>query len=441
MGKEEVISMSAKEAKRLYVIQQVLERKLKQSHAAELLKLSVRQMRRLSHRVREEGPKGIIHRLRGRHSNRRHPEVLRKQALEHYQKFYSDFGPTLACEKLSERDNIRIGRETLRRWLIATGSWSQKRKQDKHYLWRERKACFGEMIQIDGSHHDWLEGRGGKLVLMGYIDDATSTVFARFYDYEGTLPALDSFLRYAKQYGLPQSVYVDRHTTYRSPGKLTITDELLGRDRPQSQFERALAELGVQVIPAYSPQAKGRIERLFKTFQDRLIKEMRLAQINTRDEANDFLGRYLPTYNSRFGLPARNPVNLHRRLPPQALLKHIFCVRKERALCNDNTLQHEGKIYLLKDRWINSRPKTIQTELRLNGKLYLLNNDRMLRYQEIPKRPQKPRLTRRPPQGSQRRHMPKQDHPWKQYDQINRLKQLRNRTFLTSIKQDISIGR
>ena len=287
--RQEVMVMTAREAKRLYVVQQVVERTLRQRAAAELLACSVRQLRRWVVRVRQAGPPGIVHQLRGRPSNRRHPVRLQQRVVQLWQTQYRGFGPTLTQEKLAERDHIRVGRETVRRWLRAAGLWSRQRQGRAPHRWRERKAAAGEMIQMDGSHHDWLEGRGPPLVLMGYIDDATSRVFARFYDYEGTVPALDSFARYVRRYGLPQSLYADRHTTYRAPGTRTVEDELAGRARPQSQFERAVTELGVTLIPAYSPQAKGRVERLFRTFQDRVIKEMRLAQVTTREAANRFL--------------------------------------------------------------------------------------------------------------------------------------------------------
>ena len=220
--RQEVMAMTAREAKRLYIVQQVLERTLRQRRAAELLSCSVRQIKRLAHRVRADGPRGIIHRLRGQPSNRRHPAALKQQVLHLWQTRYRGFGPTLTQEKLVERERIRIGRETLRRWLHGAGLWGGQRRARGHRQWRERKACWGEMVQVDGSHHDWLEGRGPQLVLMGYIDDATSRVYARFYDYEGTWPALDSFARYVTRYGLPQSLYADRHTTYRSPGQRTV---------------------------------------------------------------------------------------------------------------------------------------------------------------------------------------------------------------------------
>lgn len=194
-------------------------------------------------RVAREGPIGIIHHLRGRPSLRKIPEQLKKKVIELYQERYPDFGPTLFQEKLLEREGIKIDKETLRKWLIEDGLWKKKRKSRKHRHWRERKVYFGEMVQMDGSHHDWLEGRGPELVLMAYIDDATNTVFASFYDYEGTIPAMDSFKGYIEHYGIPQSVYLDKHTTYKSNAKLTLEEELEGKCEPKSQFERAQDEL------------------------------------------------------------------------------------------------------------------------------------------------------------------------------------------------------
>jgi len=236
-------------------------------------------------------------------------------------------------------------------------------------------------------------------------------------------------------------VYVDRHTTYRSPGKRTLVDELAGRTRPQSQFERALEALGVRVIPAYSPQAKGRIERLFGTYQDRLIKELRLAGAKTREEANAFLEAYLPSYNRRFSVTAQSPLDLHRPAPPRPVLHRILAMRETHALRNDNTVQHQTKTYLLHDRWNGHRPKTIQAEVRLNGKLYLLDGDRPLRYRGVAERPRRAPAPPRPPHGSQRRRTPAPDHPWRQFDYVQRLNQFKHRTLLTSRTEDISIGR
>jgi transposase len=438
---QEVIPMTTEETRRLYVIQQLLERKLRQRQAAELLGRSTRQIRRLAHRVRQDGARGIVHRLRGRRSNRRHPDAQRQRALALYETHYHDFGPTLACEKLADRHHLALGRETLRRWLVAAGLWRGRRRAAAHHPWRERKACRGELVQVDGSHHAWLEGRGPQLVLMGYIDDATNEVFARFYDYEGTLPAFDSFARYARRYGLPQSLYVDRHTTYRSPGKRTVADELAGRSRPQSQFERALGELGVQVIPASSPQAKGRIERLFGTFQDRLVKELRLAGVTTCAGANDFLEGYLPCYNRQFRRAPRSPVNLHRPCPAAAILRRVLTIRQPRELRADNTIQHAGQTYLLETRWNGHRPTRIQTEVRLDGQLYLLAGERPVRYRPVDARPPSPPRRPTPPRGSQRRRTPAPDHPWRCWRYSERAPRFTTRTFLLGRKEDISIGR
>ena len=280
MAGEDMIMARQGELRRLHVIHKVLEGIVKQVEAAEILSLSGRQIRRIVKRIRSEGSRGIIHRSRGKPSNRRISGKIKEKVINLYRSQYRDFGPTLASEKLLERDGIRINDETLRIWILGTGDWKKTRRRRRHRQWRERKQHAGEMVQMDGSHHDWFEGRGPWCVLMGYIDDATGRVFGRFYDYEGTIPAMDSFKRYIKKYGLPLSVYLDKYKTYKSTAKPTIEDELNGWE-PLSDFERALRELGVEVKHANSPQAKGRIERLFGTLQDRLVKEMRLRGIRT----------------------------------------------------------------------------------------------------------------------------------------------------------------
>ena len=214
------------------------------------------------------------------------------------------------------------------------------------------------MVQMDGSHHDWFEGRGPKCVLMGYIDDATGSVYGRFYDYEGTMPAMDSFKRYIKRYGIPQSVYLDKHTTYKSTAKQSIEDELEDI-KPMSQFERSLSELEVTVIHANSPQAKGRIERQFRTLQDRLVKEMRLAGVKSVDQANEFLIIYLPKHNIKFKVKAVSEVDLHRPALFTRELNKIFCIREERTLQNDFTIAYNGKLYQIKDA-VKTRKVTVE---------------------------------------------------------------------------------
>ncbi len=201
MAGEDMIMARQGELKRLHVIQKVLEKVVKQVEAAEILSLSARQIRRIVKRIRREGERGIFHKSRGRPSNRQIPRKIRDKVIQFYRRQYKDFGPTLATEKLLERNGIGISDETLRKWLMETGDWKKVRRGRRHRQWRERKPHCGEMVQMDGSHHDWFEGRGPRSVLMGYIDDATGRVFGRFYDYEGTIPAMESFRGYIQKYG------------------------------------------------------------------------------------------------------------------------------------------------------------------------------------------------------------------------------------------------
>ncbi len=383
MAAEEILTMSQKELKRLQVISKALEKQIRQREAADILELSERQIRRIIKRLRDEPGRGVIHRSRGKLSHRATIGVVKNKILRLCRGVYSGFNPTFASEKLFERDKITISRETLRQWFIAEGIRYEKRKARPHRQWRERKQHYGKMVQMDGSHHDWFEGRSQPCVLMGYIDDATSKVYARFYAYEGTIPAMDSFKRYIVKHGIPASIYLDRHAAYKSKGKATIEEELSGRE-PMSEFERALDDLGVRVIFAQSAPAKGRIERLFKTFQDRLTKEMRLRRIKSIPEGNIFLGQYLPGFNKRFGVLAIKDVDLHRRLPAGIDLDGVFSLRTPRALRNDFTVVHAGKMYQIEDA---IRTDKVIVEERLNGAFLITHKGRPLRYRYITQRP------------------------------------------------------
>src|SRR3990167_2995310 len=228
VGEDRVI-MSVKELRRMHVIRQTMEKKLTQVQAGTLLGLTPRHIRRLIERVAQAGDQGLAHRGRGKPSNRQIPEKVQTKALTLYAQRYGDFGPTLAAEKLAERHGITLSAETVRGWLLAKGVTHFQRRKRPHRAWRERKAHEGELIQLDGSHHDWLEGRGPRCVLMAYIDDASSRVYARFYEYEGTIPAMDSFTRYVTRYGIPLAVYADQHTTYQSPAEPTVEEQLIRR--------------------------------------------------------------------------------------------------------------------------------------------------------------------------------------------------------------------
>ena len=408
MAGEDIIMARPKELRYLHVIRKVLDKVLKQREASEILSLSLRQIRRIVKRVRAEGDKGVVHKSRGRDSNRRITEEVRNKAIQLYRSEYWDFGPTLASEKLRERQQVHVHDETLRRWLLESGDWKKRRKRRGHRRWRERKHHFGEMVQMDGSHHDWFEGRGPDCVLMGYIDDATGKVFGRFYEYEGTFPAMDSFKRYIGKYGIPIRVYLDRHTTYKSNAKVSIED-LVEEEVPLSQFERALKELGVEVVHAYSPQAKGRVERLFGTLQDRLVKEMRLRGIRTIPEANHFLTRYLPIYNRRFAVPPLKAHNLHRPLQRDLDLNSILCIKIKRTLRNDFTVAYRGKLYQVEEK---TRVSKVTIREQIDGSMKMTYRNRALRFKEITTRPMK--KAKAPLRGARKRPpIPSANHPWR----------------------------
>jgi transposase len=393
-----------------------LEGILTQVEAARIVGLSERQVRRIVSRIQEEGDGGIRHRARGRESNRKLPQKLKDKIIGLYRQKYQGFGPLLATEKLSEEEGMRVSDETLRKWLIEAGQWQPRQKRKAHRQWRPPKEHCGEMLQMDGSHHDWFEGRGSACVLMGYIDDATGRVYGRFYAYEGTIPAMDSFKRYIRKYGIPMSVYFDKHTTYKSPAKPTIEEEIEGRE-PVSEFGRALTELGVQLIHAHSPQAKGRVERLFKTLQDRLVKEMRLRGIGSIEEANRFLAEYLPLYNRRFARKAAKQEDLHRPAPRGLDLDAILCIRTERTVRNDFTIVHKRKLYQIE---ATIKGAKVIVEERINGSLFITSQGRRLKYRAIMQRPEKPPKLRKP----RRRTVvvPAADHPWRTFLRKERLK-------------------
>ena len=404
-----MITMSRRESKRLHIIHQALDRKITQAVAAAVLGLSDRQLRRLIKRIRAEGDDGICHRSRGKASNHRIRPKIKARALKLFKQEYADFNLAHATEKLSEVHGISISDETLRLWLNEAEISYKKRRAKKHRQRRERKACFGELVQIDGSHHDWFEGRGPLCVFMGYIDDATGTVYGRFYDYEGTMPAMDSMKRYIKLYGVPQSVYLDKHSTYKSWAEPTIDEQLSGQ-KPMSHFEKSLAALEVEVIHANSPQAKGRVERMFKTLQDRLVREMRLQGIKSVNEANVFLETYLPKHNRRFRKEAREKADLHRPALHTRELDRILCIKEERTVKNDFTIAYANKLYQIEQM---TRAKKVTVEERLDGSLHITYKGQDLRYRLITE--QAPRETPDQPLilAPRKPWSPPADHPWK----------------------------
>lgn len=407
MAEKDIVMVRQKELKRLHIIHKVIEGTLSQKEAGELTSLSERQIRRIVTRIAEEGDAGIVHKSRGKPSKRKLSHKLKERIIDLYRTTYAGFGPTLFTEKLEEIEKIRLSDETVRTWLMEEGEWKKHRKQKAHRQWRERRDHCGEMIQMDGSHHDWFEGRGPKCVFMGYIDDATNRVYGRFYGYEGTIPAMDSFKRYIKKYGIPMSVYLDKHTTYKSPAEPTLEDELNGTE-PLSQFGRSVHELGVKLIHAHSPQAKGRVERLFNTLQDRMVKEMRLKGICNIEEANKFLIRYLPVYNRRFAVQPEKEDDLHIK-PEKVDLDTILCIKTERTVRNDRVIQHDKKLYQIENR---IAMKKVIVEDRVDGTMRIRYGKFTLSFHEIEKRPEK-KQKEEPAFKLRKSYKPSPDHPWR----------------------------
>src|ERR1035437_3747097 len=319
------LRMSAKERVRLDALRRVQRGEATVVKAAQLMELSVRQGRRLWKLFKASGDACLVHGLRFLSSNRRLPQELRDRIVKRHQERYGDFGPTLACEKLSE-EGLTVSPDTLTAMLKERHLWQRRRRRGRHRQRRERRASFGMMIQMDGSHHDWFEGRDIPCVLMVLIDDASNRTFARFYRAETTEAAFDAFGRWIRRYGVPRSLYVDRHSIYR--------DE----DHPEkpTQFGRAMKELGVELICANSPQAKGRVERRNAVFQDRLVKEMRLRNISDMEQGNALLEKlFLADLNQRYAIEPRHSADLHRVVDPGVLLEEVLCVQEERVVGKD----------------------------------------------------------------------------------------------------------
>lgn len=410
--REGILMIRSNELKRYQLISKVLDRNINQQEAAELLGISDRQVRRIVRRVRVEGERGVIHRLRGRRGCRRISDDVRTRVLGLYRERYNGFGPTLASEKLLELDHLRVSDETLRLWLAKDGLWQvDKRRNRKKRSWRARKDKFGQMVQMDGSHHDWLEGRGPKLVLMGYIDDATGKIYGQFFDYEGTLPAMGGLKGYIQRNGIPGQVYLDKHSTYRNNRKYNYTNWPFRDEDELTQFERACRQLGIEVIHAHSPQAKGRVERLFKTLQDRLVKEMRLIGAKTCTEANAFVEKYIDKFNARFSVQACRKGNAHRLLDKRIKIDDILSIQTEHVLRNDRTVMHDRKLYQVTNK---TRAQRVVVFEYLNGRMAIKYGQEGLDFSVIQERPQpKLKIQEVKKFKNRLRYIPPRNSPWR----------------------------
>jgi hypothetical protein len=358
--------------------------------------------------------RGLLHAGRGRPSPRKMNLELVERIASILAERYPDFTPLHVTEKLWSQHRIRVSRESVRRIMLAKGLWKRRRQRKEDHVWRERKPHPGELVQLDGSHHAWLEKRGPKLVLMGYVDDATGRFFGRFYDHEGVFPAMDSLRRYLDLYGLPQALYLDKHSTYKTT-RQPDTDELLRDDQAQTQFERAAEELGIRLIHAHSPQAKGRIERIFGTLQNRLVKEMRLAGVETLAQANQFLEGYLPVYNRRFMKAPLRPQDLHRPVPKSMNLDDIFCLQGLRTINNGYIIRWTNRTFVLTQPSLTLRRQKVVLREWFDGRISLRFKGKDLDYKEVDAIQPKPVVRvfavvrrRKPP-----KYIPPPTHPWK----------------------------
>ena len=433
--------MTWNERDRLAMFRQVEARQITLVEAAERLSMSYRQVKRMWKRYRELGDGGVVHGLRGRSSNNAPArDARRERALAWYRERYMGFGPTLAAEQLAEREGLTVDHETLRGWLIGAGLWKPRRQPRRSHRRRERRSCFGELVQLDGSDHPWFgeDASGGtsggtcggtsggrpRCVLMVMIDDATGWTEARFFEAETTEASMTIFRRWAVEHGLPRALYPDRHSIYRRSDK--EADEIAHRtgERPMTRFGEAMKELGVELICAHSPQAKGRVERANATFQDRLVKLLALEGITDIDAANAYLERtYLPAHNARFAVEPAEADDVHR--PAEvAELDAALCPARDRRVVDKTSgggcVSWRGRCFELTGSDATPRRRReVTVRQRLDGRVELLavGDGRVLASRELAERPASKPKARPPAAERVAEHRgpskPTADHPWR----------------------------
>jgi len=353
------------------------------SWACERLGLSYRQGKRSYKRFRAEGHQGLVHRSRGKPSSHTLPQALKDSILLEYEKEYKAFkyGPTLAAQEMA-KEGLRVEPETLRRWLLVAGHWTRRRRSPAHRSWRERRPCFGELLQMDGSHHRWFGETGSMDCLMSVIDDATGQRMALMRPGETTEGAMRLLWQWIELHGIPQAIYVDGKSVFITQREPSLEEQLADRV-PRTAFGEACAKLGIEVIHARSPQAKGRVERAHGVYQDRLVKHIARHGLTSLDEVNALLREgFVDDLNDRFAKPAADARDAHRPLPKRLELAEVFCFEETRRVTNDWTIRHENHIYQIsKDNRPLPRPKhSVMVRTRLDGRLDLVYRDKPLRF-------------------------------------------------------------
>ena len=414
---QKLIYMTEKELARYNVIQNLIDGKIDGTDASKQIGLSTRHIRRLKSRVIKSGAQGFAHRNRGGNSNRKLDNEILEKAEKCLKEKYYDFGPTFAKEKLNEIDKIKLSKETVRNIMINIDLWKPKpKKQPKNrHVWRARKENYGEMQQFDGSYHIWF-GKEESCLLLS-VDDASGKITHAKFDYnEGVIAVFKFWLEYFDKNELPLSIYLDKFSTYKINHKNAVDNsEMI------TQFQRAMNQIDVKLITAHSPEAKGRVERFFGILQDRLVKELRLANVTTIEKANEFLKKYIPKFDAQFSVIPDKKTNLHRSIN-QSLkekLPQIFSIQNNRIICNDYTVRFKNRYFQLELTQSSTAYKGdfVIIEEHLNEKIKINRKERYLNYSELPERPKKeinvnlPAITTKKPMHWK----PPADHPWRKF--------------------------
>ncbi len=413
-----LITLTMTEINRHEIIKNLINKRISEKEARKMMRLkSVRQVRRIKKRVINDGINGVIHRSRGKPGSRRFDEIFVKKVMTIVSEKYSDFKPTFASEKLFENHKIKINKETMRQLMTKEGLWKPKsRKHPKNrHVWRARKDNYGEMQQFDGSYHHWLENRAGEMCLLLSVDDATGRITkAKFDKNEGTVAVFNFWLEYFEENGLPICIYLDKFSTYKINHPSAVDNKDL-----MTQFQRAMNQVGVSLISANSPEAKGRVERMNGTLQDRLVKEMRLANISTIEDANKFLKTYIPKFNKQFSVVPKKQANLHKLVNQEMKKKlpKIFSIQSQRKINNDYTIMFKNQFFQLEEKQPVTvfKKDTLTVEEHLNGEVKISLKNKYLNYIVLPERPKKIKdiaivaLTNRKAD-----YKPPANHPWRQ---------------------------
>ena len=423
---QELISMSKKELSRYEIINNLIGGKINGTDASKQIGVSVRHIKRLKSKVGKYGAEGLIHKSRGMAGNRKLDTEIVKKAEKYLKEKYPNFKPTFASEKLYENHNIKLGREKARLIMAEMGLWKPKsRKQPKkRHIWRARKDNYGEMQQFDGSYHIWFGNEESCLLLS--VDDATGKITHAKFDYnEGVIAVFRFWLEYFEKNGLPLSIYLDKFSTYKVNHKNAVDNKDL-----ITQFQRAMNQVGGNLITAHSPEAKGRVERMNGTLQDRLVKELKLAGITTMKDANKFLREYIPKFNAKFAVAPNRKADLHKKINKQLSekLPQIFSIQNQRKVMNDYTIMFENKFFQLNEKQPTTvyKKDTVIIEKHLNGGIKINLKEHYLDYTELPERPKKiiniklAALTIR----KQSNWKPPADHPWRRQFLLNRQKNM-----------------